>query len=336
MAQQRGRAYIGISGWRYAPWRGVFYPPGLVQREELAFAAATFSTIEINGTFYSLQRPDYFREWRQQTSAAFRFAVKAPRYITHIRRLRDIEKPLANFFASGVLALDDRLGPLLWQFPPSFAYDEARFSRFLDQLPRTTHEALALARRRETTRMRGRTALPRLPERPLRHAVEIRHESFRSAAFAQALRQRGVALVVADTAGRWPLIEEVTADFVYLRLHGDKALYESGYSAQALDWWATRIDAWRLGTQPDDARRIDTSPLSRRPRDVYCYFDNDVKVHAPFDAYDLSVRLGVAAGTPPRRQSDAADGETARTDWPWRRTSHATRPREARRPKSRG
>jgi len=301
MKPRNGRMFIGISGWRYAPWRGVFYPRGLARRRELCYAARTFTAIEINGTFYSLQRPQNFRDWRRQTPDGFVFAVKAPRYITHVRRLRDIETPLANFFASGVLALGERLGPILWQFPPSLRYDAQRFADFLALLPQTTTQALALARRRDTARLRGRTALPRLDDVPLRHAVEIRHPSFREAAFVEQLREHGVALVVADTAGRWPLIEEVTADFVYLRLHGDRELYASGYGTKALDTWARRIRAWRRGVQPADARRITRTRVGKRPRDVFCFFDNDVKVRAPSDAYALAERLGSATGAEPGR-----------------------------------
>ena len=301
MKPRSGRTFIGISGWRYAPWRGVFYPRGLAQRRELCYAARTFAAIEINGTFYRLQRPQSFRDWRRQTPDGFFFAVKAPRYITHVRRLRDIETPLANFFASGLLALGDRLGPILWQFPPSLRYDAQRFAEFLALLPQTTGQALALARRRDTARLRGRTALPRLDEAPLRHAVEIHHPSFCEAAFVEQLREHGVALVVADTAGRWPLIEDITADFVYLRLHGDRELYASGYGADALDDWARRIRAWRRGVQPADARRLTRTRVARQPRDVFCFFDNDVKVRAPFDAYALAGRLGSATDAAPGR-----------------------------------
>jgi len=307
MTRRRGDIRIGISGWRYTPWRGVYYPAGLPQRRELEYAAGTFRTLEINGTFYSLQRPDNFRAWRDATPDDFVFAVKAPRYIPHVRRLRDIDKPLANFLASGVLELGPKLGPLLWQFPPNFRYDAERFADFIAALPRTQAAALALARRREPGRMKGRTALPTKTLGTLRHAVEIRHESFRDPDFARLLRAHGVALVVADTAGRWPYLEEVTADFLYLRLHGDEELYASGYSKAALARWARRIDAWHRGSQPADARRIATTRVPARARDVYVYFDNDIKVHAPYDAYALSERLDVATGAPPGRPAPEED-----------------------------
>lgn len=291
-APTHGRVRIGISGWRYAPWRGVFYPDDLVQRRELEYASGIFSSIEINGTFYSLQRPENFRQWHEQTPDGFVFAVKGNRYITHRLRLANAEQALANFFASGLLALGDKLGPILWQLPPTFRYDERTVGRFLASLPRDTNQAAALARRREVSRMRGRSTWAVDGERPIRHAMEVRHESFRDPGFIALLREHGVALVVADTAGKWPLLEDVTADFMYLRLHGDKELYASGYDDEALDDWGRRIRAWARGTQPRGARRVATSAVPRRARDVYCYFDNDIKVRAPFDARSLERRIG--------------------------------------------
>lgn len=293
MAQGIGTTRIGISGWRYEPWRGVFYPPDLAQRCELAFASRALSSIEINGTFYSLQRPEYFAEWYDETPDDFVFSVKAPRYITHMRRLKDVRVPLANFLASGVLALRAKLGPILWQFPPQMPYKPERFETFFALLPHDTDAALALAREHDS-RLAERCWLEVADNRPLRHAVEIRHASFVDAEFIGLLRRHRVALVVADTAGRWPLLEDLTADFVYVRLHGDEELYASGYSDQALDFWAQRIDTWRRGRQVEDARLASERPAkAARRRDVFCYFDNDVKVHAPYDAAHLSVRLGV-------------------------------------------
>jgi uncharacterized protein YecE (DUF72 family) len=282
---------IGISGWRYAPWRGVFYPKDLVQKRELEFASRRFDTIEINGSFYSLQLPESWKRWHDETPDDFVFAVKGPRYITHMRRLRDIEAPLANFFASGVLELRDKLGPMLWQFPPHLRFDPERWRAFLELLPRDMASASTMARR-HNERVRA-TSIPRVANHALRHAVEIRSETFRDERFIALLRRHRIALVVADTAGKWPLVEDVTADFMYLRLHGDKELYASGYSPEALDAWASRIDAWRHGREPADARHISAKPPRRRARlDVYCYFDNDMKVHAPFDAESLRARLG--------------------------------------------
>jgi uncharacterized protein YecE (DUF72 family) len=287
----RGRIWIGISGWRYAPWRGVFYPVGLAQRRELEYASRSFPTIEINGTFYSLQRPERFASWYRDTPKSFVFAVKGSRFITHMKRLRDIERPLANFFASGLFELRDKLGPVLWQFPPSFRYEPDLLDAFFARLPRTTAQALALARRRDA-RVKGRTRLAIDRSRRLRHAIEVRHESFLDPSFVALLRRHRIALVVADTAGKWPYCEDVTADFVYVRLHGDEEIYASGYGDAALDRWAARIEAWSRGAEPRGGSRISGDPaLPRARRDVYCYFDNDIKVKAPFDALRLIERL---------------------------------------------
>jgi uncharacterized protein YecE (DUF72 family) len=284
--------YIGISGWRYADWRGKFYPPGLPQREELAFASGSFSTIELNGSFYSLQRPESYRNWHAQTPEDFVFAVKGPRYITHMLRLDHMEAALANFFASGVLALGTKLGPILWQLPPQMAYEAARIDHFLSLLPRDGRSAAALARRHDD-RVNGRAFVQAPRGLRIRHALEVRHPSFENPAFISALRRHEVAVVVADTARRWPVIEDITADFVYVRLHGDEELYASGYGSRALDDWAARIDAWHHGRQLEGARLATQRAARRGMRDVFCYFDNDAKVHAPFDACGLAQRLGV-------------------------------------------
>ena len=287
MSSDRGTIRIGVSGWRYGPWRGVFYPQDLPQRAELAYASRQFPTIEINGSFYSLQRPEYYASWSAVTPEDFVFSVKGPRYVTHMLRLRGIEVALANFFASGIANLGQKLGPFLWQLPPSLPFDAERLERFLALLPRDTEEAGGLARRRNA-KVRGRARLAYGVRRPLRHALEVRHASFIDPAFVALLREHHVALVVADTAGKWPLAEDVTSDFVYLRLHGDRKIYVSGYTPAALADWATRIRAWAAGGEPRGARRIDSrARLAREPRDVYCYFDNDVKVKAPRDACRL-------------------------------------------------
>lgn len=286
-----GKTLIGISGWRYPPWRGVFYPAGLAQDRELEYASSILPTIEINGTFYSLRRPENYQQWYEATPRDFIFSIKGSRYITHIRRLRDVDVPLANFFASGLFNLREKLGPLLWQFPPSFRYEPDRMKQFFELLPRNTEEALQLARRREP-RMKGRVRLAIDAIRPLRHAVEIRHESFVDESFVQLLRDHEIALVIADTARKWPYREDITTDFVYLRLHGDQELYVSGYTDEALMRWAERIRAWHTGSQPDDAHLISRHPPPKhRTRDIYCYFDNDFKVKAPFDAQTLISKL---------------------------------------------
>ena len=288
-----GRVRIGISGWRYPRWRGRFYPAGLAQRRELEHASRCFSTVELNGSFYSLQHPDSFRRWRDETPDGFVFAVKGSRYITHMLALRGVEQALATFFAQGLLALGDKLGPLLWQFPERMRFDAARMQAFLDLLPRDTDAASRLARRRDASRLKGRAVLTPLHHGPLRNAFEVRHESFITPQWLDMLRERGMALVVADTAGRWPRVEEPTTDFMYLRLHGDAELYVSGYGDDALDDWARRIRAWQRGAQPRGAHRATRGRAPSVAQDVYCYFDNDAKVHAPFDAQALAAKLGV-------------------------------------------
>jgi uncharacterized protein YecE (DUF72 family) len=288
-----GKIRTGISGWTYAPWRGAFYPRGLLQKKELAYASRQFSSIEINGTFYGLQRPDAFARWREATPDDFVFAVKGSRYITHMRKLRDIKTPLANFMASGPLRLGPKLGPILWQFPPQMKFDLELFEAFLALLPGDTGEAGKLARQHDS-RVDGREWLESQVRQPIRHAVEIRHDSFCTAQFIELLRQYQVGLVCADTV-EWPLLMDVTADFVYCRLHGSKELYVSGYDDKALDIWAERTDAWAHGREPENAIRV-LKPLksSTKGRDVYVYFDNDVEVRAPADARSLAERLGVA------------------------------------------
>ena len=277
---------IGISGWTYGPWRKVFYPEALPRKQELGYAAARFHSIEINGTFYGLQRPQNFTAWRDGTPEDFVFAVKGSRYITHMLRLNDIETALANFLASGPLALGPKLGPILWQFPPRMTFKPALFEAFLGLLPRDTAAAAALAARHDG-RLAGRDWITTEANRPLRHAVEIRHDSFREPAFIRLLRRYNVALVCADTV-EWPLLMDLTADFVYCRLHGSEQLYASGYDEPALRRWAARIDSWSRGEEPEDAIRVMPPTRPRRNgRDVYLYFDNDAKVRAPADAAAL-------------------------------------------------
>ena len=266
--------YVGISGWTYPAWRGSFYPAGLPQRRELEHASQRMSSIEINGSFYALQRPTSYQQWSAQTPEGFVFSVKGGRFITHMKKLAGVETALANFFSSGMLALGAKLGPILWQLPPTMPFDPARLEAFFRLLPRTTTEAAALAARHDE-RMDGRTWTVIDAERPVRHALEVRHPSYQDPAFLALLRRSEVAVVVADTAGKWPLFEAVTTDFVYVRLHGDEELYVSGYSDTALDLWAQKVKTW-----------------SAQSRDVFVYFDNDVKVRAPFDAMALASRVG--------------------------------------------
>lgn len=294
-----GKVRIGISGWRYVPWRKTFYPPGLAQAKELQFASRVLPSIEINGTFYGQQRPSSYMRWYDDTPPGFVFSVKGPRLVTHILRLKDVEFPIANFFASGLFHLQEKLGPILWQFPPSFRFDPELFESFLKLLPHNNEDALKLARKRASN-MHVHEYLEIDSKRAIRHAVEIRNESFVDVVFIKLLRKYKVALVIADTAGKWPYREDVTADFIYMRLHGDEELYASGYTDAALDRWAERIDSWSKGSQPKDAHLIaDLKPTARKSRDVFCYFDNDIKVKAPFDARKLLNRLGLEDGLAP-------------------------------------
>lgn len=272
-------ARVGISGWRYPPWRGVWYPKGLPQRSELEYSSGRLNSIELNGSFYSLQRPANYLAWRDGTPDGFVFSVKGGRFVTHLKRLNDVEVPLANFFASGVLALQEKLGPILWQLPERHAFDADQLSTFFALLPRTTGEALALARKHDA-RLDNRDWLESQPDRPLRHALEARHRDFIGATVATLLRDNDISFVVADTAGIWPQNREVTSDFVYLRLHGAEELYASGYTDKALDRWAADIRGWM-----------------NAGLDAYVYFDNDMKVRAPFDALGLAERLGISWGT---------------------------------------
>ncbi|MES2526211.1 MAG: DUF72 domain-containing protein [Bdellovibrionota bacterium] len=276
---------IGISGWTYEGWRGTFYPPKLPHNKELAFASRKVSSIEINGTFYSLQRPASYEKWYESTPQDFIFSVKANRYITHVRKLNDPEIPMANFFASGVLNLKEKLGPFLWQFPPNMGFHPERWEKFLSLLPRDFKEAAKLAKKNVLAK--ERTSFRFKENHPIRHAVEVRHMSFLDPLFVEMLKEHNVAIVFADTAGKWPYLEDVTSDFIYIRLHGDEELYVSGYDDPALDFWSERIAAWKNGREPEDAMTITDEKPGRKKRDIFVYFDNDAKVRAPIDAQSL-------------------------------------------------
>lgn len=290
---------VGISGWTYSPWRGHFYPKGLRQSEELAYAASRFSSLEINGTFYGLQKPRVFEGWASQVPAGFVFAVKAPRFITHVKRLRDVEAPLANFFASGPLRLGDKLGPILWQLPPSLPFEMERLRAFLSLLPRSTHAAAEMARRHDDHIRNPDEAWP--AQRPIRYALEVRHDSFRHPDFIDLLREQDVALVCADTV-EWPRLMDVTSDFVFCRLHGSSELYRSGYDDEERHRWARRIAAWSRGEPMEDGEFAGISKAPDRPRDVYLFFDNTDGLRAPEDALAIMRELGVdwkgSAGRP--------------------------------------
>jgi uncharacterized protein YecE (DUF72 family) len=272
-----GVVRVGISGWRYPAWRGDFYPKGLPQRRELEYAASQLTSIEVNGSFYSLQRPTSYAAWRAEATAAredFVFAVKGGRFVTHMKRLRDVDVPLANFFASGVLALGPALGPILWQLPANLRFDAEVLDDFLATLPRSTAEAASLAGRHDDKVPPDRALTVTEADRPLRYALEFRSPTFAVPEAYAVLRRHAVATVYADTAGRWPKVDEDTAPYRYVRLHGDRELYASGYSDRVLDQWADRCRTWAAAGQ-----------------DVFCYFDNDMKGYAPHDARRLIARL---------------------------------------------
>jgi uncharacterized protein YecE (DUF72 family) len=287
-----GHAHIGTSGWLYPSWRGDFYPKGLPHRLELAYLAQQLPTVEVNGTFYSLTRPETCAAWRAAVPADFVFAIKGSRYITHMLKLRRFEKPLANFFASGLLRLGATLGPILWQVPPQLPYDESRVRAFFEAVPRDIAAAESWARRHDR-RTSGRAALRATERRPgpIRHAVEVRHPSWLTDAALSRLRALDVALVAADTAGKHPSSLERTAGFAYVRLHGSTALYASRYTDAELSAWAKRIATW---TAAGD--------------DVYVYFDNDAHGHAPHDA----LRLRAALAQPPVRDRPRVVEQAAR------------------------
>jgi uncharacterized protein YecE (DUF72 family) len=273
------RAYIGISGYDYAGWRGAFYPPDIPRRSWLAFASRIYDSIELNGTFYSLKSPETFARWRSEVPEEFIFAIKGGRFITHNLKLRNCDVALGNFFASGVLALGAATGPFLWQLPASYRFERERMDTFMRKLPRTSIEAEAIALRHDHRLRRGALA-DAAADVPYRHAFEVRHPSYFCEEFYDLLRAHGCAFVIADTAGKFGYAEEVTADFVYVRLHGSSALYASDYTDDELTVWARRIREWTSG---------------QNGHDVYVYFDNDAKVHAPHNAMQLADLVGSGA-----------------------------------------
>jgi uncharacterized protein YecE (DUF72 family) len=265
---------IGVSGWRYPRWRGDFYPKGLPQRLELTYAAERMTAVELNGSFYSLQRPSSYATWSAAVPDGFLFAVKGGRFITHMKKLAGVETALANFFASGVLALGPKLGPVLWQLPERLAFDAERLESFFALLPRTTVEAGRLAARHDDKLAEDRVLTTPLSDQPLRHALEPRHPSFESAEAREVLRHNDICMVIADSAGRWPQMPDATSDLRYVRLHGETELYAGGYTDDSLDRWAEQCRRW-----------LDEG------HDVHVYFDNDAKGHAPYDAVRLLERL---------------------------------------------
>lgn len=267
---------IGLSGWDYPRWQGDFYPSDLAARRRLEYVAQHFDTVEVNGSFYSLQRPSTYQRWYDATPPGFVLSLKGGRFITHLKRLRDVSQGLANYFASGPLVLAEKLGPVLWQLPASITFDEALISAFLAQLPRTTTAAAELAAQHDD-KLRGRVALDAGEERPIQHALEVRHRSFDVPRYYELMAEQGVANVVSDSP-TWPLLDRRTTDFAYVRLHGHTELYHSGYSGASLDRWALRCREW-----------AEHGP-------VFVYFDNDARGRAPHDALGLRERCRVPSG----------------------------------------
>lgn len=266
MAVKTGKIHIGIGGWTFAPWRGVFYPEKMPHRKELAYAASQLTSIEINGTFYGSQKPESYRKWAAEVPDGFVFSLKGPRFATNRRVLAEAGDSVKRFYDSGVLELGDRLGPVLWQFAPTKTFDEADFGSFLELLPR------------------------KLNGRPLRHVVEVRHDSFCVPGFVALLRQFATPVVFSEHAS-YPAIADITADFVYVRLQKGKDDIKTGYPPKALDAWAERLQAWAAGGEPDDLNKVGDAKPKKQPRDVFAYVIHEGKVRAPAAAMALIERM---------------------------------------------
>lgn len=282
---------IGTSGWAYDEWREAFYPSGLPRRRELEYVTQRFNSLEINGTFYSLKSPRTFELWRDTAPDDFVFAVKGSRYITHPQRLRDTRTGLANYFASGVLLLGAKLGPILWQLPPKMDFERDVFEAFCRALPRSTREAADLAEQHDE--LVEQVGFEVRQDRSLRHVFEIRDARMMNETAIGLLRDYGHALAIADTGGRYPMVEDLTADFIYIRLHGPRELYASDYTERELDMWKRRIQRWAEGGQMLRGKRITSVAPPNRPRDVYVYFDNTLHADAPHNALRLAEKLGL-------------------------------------------
>lgn len=267
MASKTGKIHIGIGGWTFAPWRGVFYPEKLTQAKELSYAASKLTSIEINGTFYGSQKPESYRKWASEVPDGFVFSLKGPRYATNRRVLAEAGDSVKRFYDSGPLELGDKLGPVLWQFAPTKKFDEADFGAFLELLPRE------------------------LEGRALRHVVEVRHDSFCTPGFVALLRQFNTPVVFSEHA-TYPAISDVTGDFVYCRLQKGKEEIKTGYAPKALDAWAGRLAAWAKGGEPTDLPKVDDSKPKKAPRDVFAYVIHEAKVRAPAAAMALIERVG--------------------------------------------
>jgi uncharacterized protein YecE (DUF72 family) len=262
---RQSHIYIGVGGWTYEPWRGSFYPTDLPQKRELEHMSRALTSIEINGTYYGSQKPESFIKWREETPANFIFSVKGPRFATNRRALAESADSIARFFASGVLELKDKLGPINWQFMATKKFDAEDFGKFLALLP---------------TEIGGRK---------IRHAVEVRHESFRTPAFVALARKHRVAIVIAGDS-EFPSIPDITADFVYLRIMGTQEKPKTGYSTKALDQWAERANIFAAGSVPKDLESI-ASPAAKTPRDVFLYVISGFKENNPRAAEALIGRL---------------------------------------------
>ena len=258
-----GKIRAGIGGWTFAPWRGVFYPKGTRQADELNFASRRLTAIEINGTYYSSQKPETFAKWAADTPDGFVFSLKASRFCTNRRVLAEAGESIERFFAQGVGELGDRLGPILWQFMPTKTFARDDFAAFLDLLPR------------------------KLDGRALRHCVEVRHATFQDAAFVDLCREHGVAICLADHP-TYPKIEEMTADFVYARLQTGSDDVETAYEPAQLEAWARRLITWAEGGRPDDLECADPGHKADvKPREVFAYIIHEGKVRAPAGAMAL-------------------------------------------------
>lgn len=266
MVAKSGQIRIGIGGWTFAPWRGVFYPEKLTQAKELNYAASKLTSIEINGTFYGSQKPESFRKWAREVPEDFVFSLKGPRFATNRRVLAEAGESVNRFYDSGVLELGDKLGPVLWQFAPTKKFDEADFGKFLELLP---------------TELGGRK---------LRHVVEVRHDSFCVPAFIALLRQFKIPVVFSEHA-TYPAIADVTGDFVYLRLQKGEDSIKTAYPPKALDAWAKRFETWASGGEPTDLPRVDDAKIKKQPRDVFAYVIHEAKVRAPHGAMALIERV---------------------------------------------
>lgn len=266
MAAKTGKIHIGIGGWTFAPWRGVFYPEKLTHAKELSYAASKLTSIEINGTYYGSQKPESFRKWASEVPDGFVFSVKGPRFATNRQVLAEAGESIQRFYDSGVLELGNRLGPVLWQFAPTKKFDEADFGAFLELLPR------------------------KLEGRVLRHVVEVRNDSFKTPAFVALLRKFSVPVVYADHAA-YPAIADITGDFIYARLQTGKDDVKTAYPPKQLDRWAERFKSWASGGEPDDLPHVDNTPVKKQPRDIFAYVIHEGKVRAPAGAMELIARV---------------------------------------------